>query len=193
MEQLPNNRAIIEETLDALTIRIPAQKQWLVIGLIGLWFVMSINAMRMILPNHVGMDIKSFIFEDWFMLLWIAGMVFALVNVFVYLGWFFAGQEIITVTNDGQLTIDKKPNPFIRKKVYDLRQAEFIRIRPQDLSDKKQNVKLFTAFYSNIGIIHFDYGLKTIRFGAEIDEAEARQLLETLVRKGYIKQEQIKD
>jgi len=193
MEQLPNSRVSIEETLEALTIRIPAQKQWLAIGFIAIWLVMSINAMRIILPIHPGMDIKSLIFEDWFMLLWIAGMVFALVNVFVYLGWFFAGQEIITVTNDGQLTIDKKPAPFIRKKQYDLRHAEFIRIRPQDPSDKKQNVKLFTAFYSNIGIIHFDYGMKTIRLGAEIDEAEARQLLETLVHKGYIKQEQIKD
>jgi hypothetical protein len=153
---------------------------------------MSINAIT-IMPQFQNLDINSLSFDNWFMILWLTGMTFALVNVLVYLGWFFSGQEIITVTNDGLLTLDKKPNPFIRKKQYDLRQAEFIRIRPEDSSDKKQNVKFLTAFYPNMGIIHFDYGMKTIRFGAEIEEAEAKHLLETLVGKGYIKREQIKD
>lgn len=192
MEQLPNGRAIIEENLEALTIRIPAKKQWLVIGFIAIWIAMTANAYTVI-PFQFSWDFSQNRFDNWFMILWYFGLAFAIINVVVCLIWFFTGVEIITLTHDGQLTIDKKPIPFIRKKQYDLRQAEFFRIRPQDLSDKKQNLKLLTAFYSNIGIIHFDYGMKTIRFGSEIDEAEARHLLETLVKRGYLKREQIKD
>lgn len=61
-----------------------------------------------------------------------------------------------------------------RSREFDVSQIRDLRILPLPLGDPRD------LSLGSEGVIAFDYGAKTFRFGAALAEAEAKQLLQTL-------------
>ena len=102
--------------------------------------------------------------------------------------WMIFGKEIITI-NQGKLEIEKKGEFLANSKSYDLsiaKEFEIVKTVSPDLGFFG-NSQGNNPFMSNkMGTLQFDYGLKTIRFGVGIDEAEGRFLLDKFISKGLI-------
>lgn len=93
------------------------------------------------------------------------------------------GKEVIT--GDRQyLIIEKRILVFKRRKEY-----EYIHIKELDVNENVTSMfsRRNSLDYYGItgGKIKFDYGMKTIVFGSNIDLAEAKYLLENVIQRKY--------
>jgi hypothetical protein len=109
---------------------------------------------------------------------WTVGGAFA---IYAWL-WQVMGKEIVTV--HGQMfTIRRDIGGFGFDKEYDLVQMRDLRVghlgvNPLDFSSSLQ------LWGVGGGVIAFDYGARTYRFGAGLDEAEAKQVV-TAIKQRY--------
>jgi hypothetical protein len=89
--------------------------------------------------------------------------------------WQLRGYELITVGN-GLLTLAKRGLLLHRTKTYDLTELRHLRAATFGSFAAYRN---FGAF-GDARSLRFDYGLKTVKFGAGLDEAEAHHLIRRL-------------
>lgn len=172
-------RAIINDTFDGLEIIIPSKKNWFLIVFLGFWLVgwtLGETAALAAITGFLGElgPQRSFVLL-WLIFWTIAG--FFTLSAFL---WNLLGKEIITAIQ-GQLTIAKKGALFYRTKMYNLNEAQNFRIQQDNYSGKYQRRRKNGFWFG--GIIAFDYGMKTVRFGLGIDEAEAKFILSKLFNK----------
>jgi hypothetical protein len=92
--------------------------------------------------------------------------------------WHIIGKEIIEV-NSQTLTITKQIFRWRSSKEYISESISDLRVNNQPLSSFPP-IKGIQKLLGQEGNIAFDYGAKTFRFGLEIDEAEANQIISTL-------------
>lgn len=189
MESVNNGRAIIEETLDALTIKIPSKKPWYVWLFMPFWLGFALFWEGTVL-FFFFQSLKQGSPTALFLLMFIA-----VGGLMVFFGsqtaiWLIKGYEILTFRSN-ELQINRVPTIFSAK-TYEIAPMKNIRLDYSEPSLFSNNRKMEMPFRANQGIT-FDYGMKTFRFAAEIDEAEARHVLELLVKKGYFKREQLRE
>ena len=177
-------RAIINDNITSLEIVIPVKRIWVVIiffcfWLTG-WLAGEVLAIWEVLSTAGGDSVNSFI------LIWLAGWTVGGFVVFKILLWNLMGKEILTF-EQGQLTINRVGSLFFKPKVYDLNEVKNIRIL-QNLNNYPQWGRRNSFGPFDIGgTIAFDYGLKTIKFGAKLEEPEAKHILQLLRNKKFIK------
>lgn len=177
MERPYKGRAIIHDNFTEMQIVIPAKKNWFVTIFLGAWLcgwlmgeLFALGAVTGVLGGNFG----GFFILFW-LILWTIGGFFAFRSFL----WNLIGKEIITV-GQGQLTIDRKGILFFKPRVYDLNEVK--NIRAQDsisyggLGRGSNNFGTFNLKHT----LRFDYGLKTIEFAGDIDEAEAKFILDKL-------------
>jgi len=119
------------------------------------------------------------IFANAFLLVWAIGWTIGGLAVTYTILWQLMGREIIKIEG-GVLKVEKSINGFGRKKQYEIKSIKNIDINPtQDLGiwGGAYNKNLYGM---KSGKIKFDYGMKTIKIANDIDEAEARMLIEKL-------------
>jgi hypothetical protein len=109
---------------------------------------------------------------------WTVGGAFA---IYAWL-WQVMGKEIVTVHGQ-RFTIRRDIGGFGFDKEYDLVQMRDLRVghlgvNPLDFSSSLQ------LWGVGGGVIAFDYGARTYRFGAGLDEAEAKQVV-TAIKQRY--------
>ncbi|PJZ75311.1 hypothetical protein [Leptospira neocaledonica] len=180
IEKIGMRRSKIEYLGDRIQITIPSRKNWLSIILQTFWLGGWLFGEIMVPAFLFVGPILSL--EKLFMLLWLAiwtiGGGYVIYNIF----WSLVGKEIITFSYD-RLKIEKKIFQINFVKVYSMMDASDFRISTSSPSN--------AWYYRNYppyltGLISFDYGMKTIKFATEIDEAEAKYLLEEMQKNGFI-------
>lgn len=121
--------------------------------------------------DHVGID--------FFTLIWLIGWTIGGVFISAVLLWSVLGQETIVVERRF-LSLSKGLKDFgLRKRSYDLRTMDHLELNHEP--NKAGNYGAAGVFFGLIGgKIRFDYGMRTIKFGAGIDEAEARHLIDLI-------------
>jgi len=183
MEIPYTGRAIIQDNFTSLVITIPAKKNMFMIlffcvWIVG-WFFGETTVSGNIFSGNTG---GAGAFEILWLCGWTLGGAFAL-NILI---WNLFGKEIITFSQ-GTLTIQRKGTIFFRAKTYDLNEARNFRAEQVPQYDNYyRNRSLSNAFNPNNGTIKFDYGMQTIRFADNMDEAEANYILEKLRAKKLI-------
>ena len=175
MEQPYAGKASIQESFNEIKITIPSKTVIFVpifftFWLCG-WAFGEVSALTMLLKGG---------FASFFMLFWLAGWTAGGLFALRALVWYVAGKEIITV-GQGELTIDKKNLIFYKAKTYSLNDARRFRVRDY----KPAGTALFgrrndLGGFSQTGTIQFDYGMKTIKCAAGVDDAEATFILQKL-------------
>jgi len=170
-------RAAITTEPDRLTIAIPSRRSPIVVLILSIWSVV-----------WVAVAFSSVGWEDYpfgssipgvaaFACLWallLAGILFLVRRV-------FSGSEVIAV-DSAALTVSPLLAPFNRRKTFDVSHVSDLRATPLS-ADLLHPVFLTGMYLPGLvgGHIAFDYGAKTYRFGAGVDEAEAKQIVKQIV------------
>ncbi|HEY6141546.1 MAG TPA: hypothetical protein VI670_27625 [Thermoanaerobaculia bacterium] len=95
---------------------------------------------------------------------WALGLCLALYSVF----WQTVGMEIVTLSPT-TLKIKNDIAGLGRTREYDVQSLRNLRVSPLGWSERRRSM--------NPGIIAFDYGSATVRFGGGVDEAEAASIV----------------
>jgi hypothetical protein len=186
METPYSGRTTINESYKGIELIIPAKKNWPVILFMCVWMIGwafgEFFATKAMSGGYETNGSRSF------MILWLTGWTFGGVFIGQRLVQYFIGKEIITFTH-GEVTIARKGSLFSRTKTYDLNEAkDFRAVQPVVARDIFGFPKPAITLSQNAGTIWFDYGMKTVRFGNDIDEAEAKAILKRLQDKKILKE-----
>jgi hypothetical protein len=168
-----DSRITITETSQGLRIVMPGRRSWFVIGFLGFWIcgwgVAEVLVPLQVFQGDAPPEGESFMLA-WFVV-WTLG---GLLAIYAWL-WQVIGKEIITV-QEQTVTTRRDIGGFGFNKVYDLPQMHNLRVWSVDINplDFSSSLQLWGI---GGGVIAFEYGGKTYRFGAGLDEAEAKQVV----------------
>jgi len=180
----PVSRITITDISGKLRIVIPCSRSWFIIGFLGFWVCGWAVAEFMVSKQFVQGDAPPE--GESFMLAWFAvWTVGGLLAIYAWL-WQVGGKEIVTVQGH-TFTTRRDVGGFGFDKEYDLLQMRDLRavqvgFNPLDISSSLQ------LWGIGGGVIAFDYGAKTIRFGAGLDEAEAKEVLTAITQRFRIQE-----
>jgi hypothetical protein len=119
--------------------------------------------------------------EEGLMLAWLGVWTASGLAALVALQWQVMGKEIVTV--QGQtLQTQREGGGIGFRKEYDVPQMANLRVENPKFSplDVSSSLQLWGI---GGGLIAFEYGTKTRRFGTGLDDAEAKQVVESLKRR----------
>ena len=178
--QPTDSRITITDTMQGLRIIMPGRRSWLVICFLGFWICGWAVGEVMVARQFLNGDAPPG--GEVFMLAWLGvWTVGGAVAIYAWL-WQAMGKEIVTVHGQ-RLTTRRDIGGFGFDKEYDLVQMRDLRIgqvgfNPLEFSSSLQ------LWGVGGGVIGFDYGARTYRFGAGLDEAEAKQVV-TAIKQRY--------
>ena len=199
MEVPYGGEATINEIPDGVELIIPVKKNWTLISY--LCFPLAITCFILMVLGHSFFDnFKRTAPPIPFLVIFLLFSVFSIFTTIRNLRWLLFGREVITFKN-GVITIEKNGALFVKSVTYDLNEAVDFRVQ-DDGNDYTNNFWYYNRYPLSLiknsgGVIRFDYGLKTIKFGNGIDEAEAKFILKKLRDKkiltdsNFIQQNQI--
>jgi hypothetical protein len=182
--QLTDSGITITDTSRGLTIAMPGRRSWFVICVLGFWISGWAVAEVMVAAQFLNGDAPPE--GELFMLAWFG--VWTVVGVMAIYAWLWQvmGKEIVTVR--GQTFIIRRDiggfgfdREYTLVRLRDLRVVQ-VGFNPMNVSSSLQ------LWGFGGGVVAFNYGTKTYRFGTGLDEVEAKQAV-TAIKKRYRIQE----
>lgn len=179
MMENTEGRSTIEKVDGALQITIPARRHIFVLIFIMAWFggwaVGEFFALRALFEIFS----KKTAGASMFMVFWLIGWTVGGFFVFKYILWMLFGREIIKVSIKS-IIISKKTLCFKSEKEYAVSNVKNFRIvqRIEGYTGRR-----YGGSADMLEKICFDYGMKTVKFGVGLDEAEANYLIEKITQK----------
>ena len=157
-DRLGRGRARIDELPDGVHVRIAPKRPLFIGGFLAVWLALWTAGGVSSLNDG----------DATFIPFWIVGTLFA-VSV---LAWMALGREEVDATASG-LVLRQRLGPLKRERRFRPEKVEELRASPQSW-----NPWSFSGGMQLYGIgggtVAFDYGMRTHRFGASLDEAEAK-------------------
>ena len=181
-------RATIVDSPGHVTIVMPSRKNWFAILFLAFWMcgwlIGEVSVLRELLrarsklgANQPAPAQLSGVGGSLFLLAWLGGWTIGgCVAAYIVL-WDAVGKEIVVLSGDA-LTIKRDILGFGRVRDFDLASVKNLRCDPVRGALASQAYSPWPGYMS--GVVAFDYGAKTYRFGGGIDEPEARDILELL-------------
>ncbi len=177
-----DSRLTITDTVQGLRIVMPCRRSWFVIFFLACWILGWAVGEVMVSRQFLNGDAPSE--GELFMLAWLGvWTVGGVVAIYAWL-WQLMGKEIVTV--HGQtFTVRRDIGGFGFDKEYELVQMRDLRVGPVGINplDFSSSLQLWGV---GGGIIAFDYGARTHRFGAGLDEAETKQVVTAIIQRSRI-------
>jgi hypothetical protein len=165
----------------------PCRRSWFVICFLAFWLCGWAVAEVMVAKQFFNGDAPPE--GELFMLAWFGvWTVGGGVAIYAWL-WQLMGKEILTVRGQ-TFKIRRDVGGFGFDKEYSLIQIRDLRIGPVGVNPLEFSSS-FQLWGVGGGVIAFDYGGRTYRFGAGLDEAEAKQIV-TAIKQRYRIQESTK-
>ncbi|MBK8421315.1 hypothetical protein [Candidatus Villigracilis saccharophilus] len=173
----------VQQLNDGIQIVLPSKKNffriiWFVLGL-AMWVFMTGSVVFITSLLIIGLGSNN---GKWIFIGFLAFILLFLVSLGAYiiysLLWQFIGKEIIIVKND---TLRISRQIFNRNKFLEYSTPSISGLRsstPQPVLFA--SIKIFKNISGQNGMIAFDYGAKTVRFGFEIEESEAKKIVSVL-------------
>jgi hypothetical protein len=156
-----------------LEIVIPAKRNWFITLFIGAWLcgwlVGEIMAPTSFLLGARDAGTRLFIVA-WFVM-WTIGGGFA---IYIFL-WSLVGRERVLVSSS-LLTIKREVFGLGRLREYELAHVSDVRVSPRTYNpfDFRSGLQFWGV---GGGAIAFDHGAATVRFGAALEEGEAKSIV----------------
>lgn len=177
-------RVTIADTPDGLRIVMPCRRSWLVILFLAFWLCGWAVAEVMVAIQFLNGDAPpegEFFMLAWFGV-WTVGGTLA---IYAWL-WQLLGKEMVTVRGQ-TFTTRRDIAGFGFDKEYDFRQMRDLRVASVGFSpvDFSSSLQLWGV---GGGVIAFEYGARTCRFGAGLDEEEAKQILTAVKQRCHIQE-----
>jgi hypothetical protein len=190
---VPPPRSIhgLEDYGDCLKFTIPAPKQWFTLLILPFWLAMWTIGGVFAIALFIGWPPGSA--PAWnrlpeslgcFVLAWLGGWFVAEFFMAYSLLWMLTGKEIMEVRNSS-ITLSYKVLGLSYPKEYS---AEYIRDLRVSANCASLLYHRWHTYQPNMygfggGLLAFDYGAKTFRVGARLDEPEARQILAAILER----------
>ncbi|MDD5224203.1 MAG: hypothetical protein PHE84_09445 [bacterium] len=183
--QPEKGRARIDDLGGEIRVTIPSRKNIpmliFIIAWLGGWTVGGIFAAGQL---FVSLGDKSKGGPEYFLAFWLLGWLVGEVMVFYSLAKGIAGKENITFTPE-KLIINRQPFGFGYPKEYLISEVKNLRIRQDD----SFIYKWANPFPGSLNPrISFDYGMKTLGFAQDIDEAEAGYIVKMIKEKNFVRE-----
>ncbi len=172
-ESVDNGNSKTEYTDDGYRIEIPSKKQLFVTAFLVFWLMGWLFGEVTVLTTLLSGDIEPFLLV--WILGWTVGGGFAL---FIVL-WMLFGKEVIT-SNGEFLSISKEISGIKHKREYEIRSIKNLKVHVETQSLYRRRGLEYYGLSG--GVLQFDYGMKTIKMGINLDEAEGRYLKDTVLR-----------
>ena len=173
------SRITITDQPDELRLVIPNRRSWFVIGMLAFWVcAWGVGEVMGSTTMYKG-DVPPG--EEGLMLAWLGVWTVSGLAALVALQWQVLGKEIVTV--QGQtLKTQREGGGIGFRKEYDMQQMVNLRVEPPRFSpfDVSASLQLWGI---GGGVIAFESGGKILRFGAGLDETEAKQVVDALKRR----------
>lgn len=175
-EELKSARFSVATVEGSELIRIPARRNWLLLLFVAFWLA----------TWTIGGLVPFTALSDGFnpaILIWLASWVLGFLFAATILAWQLAGVEFLQIVH-GDLEVGYSFPGFERSRLY--RGGEIRSLAAASSND------MFAMFnwgfppflnWTRPGSIKFNYGARTIRAAAALDEAEGQMIVEHLLRR----------
>jgi hypothetical protein len=177
LEPVQSMRTAIRDEPEGLTFLIPARRLWFAMFFIPIWLVGwaagEVGVGGTLLEESGG----ELLFTVVWLSFWTAGGVVA---ILLWL-WMLAGRVRVVLADD-RLRIRYELFGLGRSREYGLADVRDLRVAPESLNLWSWSAGLRWWGFGG-GVVAFDYGPKTVRFGAGIDEAEGKQLVRRILER----------
>jgi hypothetical protein len=176
----PGPRHTSTEGAGEITLLIPARRNFLIVGVLTLWlcgwlFGEIMTPIAFFSSAHKDPGGAAFL------LIWLCGWTIGGVFAFYVWLWQVKGVEVIRVSPTA-LSIKRDIFGYGRTRYYDVLEVRRLRVAP--FTFNPFDFRSGLAFWGiGGGILAFDYGFKTFRFGAGVDEAEANIILQKITNR----------
>lgn len=174
---LPKARATVLDEAGILRISIPAKRRWFLIFFLILWLSMWVYAGVAAVGPQVAQGGEPPFFRVLWLVFWAAGSLFALFALL----WMLAGREVAKVAQS-EISLRREIAGLGRSREFDAGTIRNVRSSVVPFNPWDPSAALMFWGLGG-GTIAFDYGPKTYRFGAGLDEAEANSLTEMIGRR----------
>ncbi len=157
-----------------LEVAIPPRRQFFAIVFLPVWLCGWLFGEVEVIRQLTSHETRSQ--PDLFLIAWLAGWTVGGGLALLTLLWLLVGRERVTLRPDA-LLIKHEIAGLGRTKEYDIGSIQNLRVSPVSYNpwDGSRSAQKFWGIGG--GVIAFDYGATTCRFGAGIDEAEARDIV----------------
>lgn len=173
-------RFLIDENAEGLRVVLPARRNWFVIVFVlcwlGGWAFGEGFALNTLLHGKAG---GGALFLFFWLCAWTVGGILAAYSV----GWMLKGQEIV-VARQFPPSLQVQREIFgirLRSQNFDANQIGRLRVASEKWSQFDLNYQ--KRWIGGINNIAFDYGARTHYFGAGLDDAEARIVVDALLKR----------
>lgn len=173
------SRITMTDTSEGLRIIIPGRPSWFVVGFLGLWLggwgIAEVMVVLQLVKGDAPPEGEASMLV-WFAI-WTLGGILALYALL----WQVIGKEILTV-HGSTLTIRRDVGGVGFSKAYSLTQMDALQIKPVEFNpfDVSSSLQLWGI---GGGVVAFDYGGKLYRFGAGLNEPEAKQIVAAMTQR----------
>lgn len=166
-------KATVTETPRGLEIVVPAKRNWFIILFLGVWLCGWAMGELMV-PRSFSSntpDPGALLFVGAWLVLWTIG---GGVAIYIFL-WSLVGRERVLVSAS-RLAIKRDVLGFGRLREYELTHVSDLRVSPSTYSpfDFRSSLQFWGI---GGGVIAFDHGAATVRFGAALEEGEAKSIV----------------
>ncbi|MEZ5979031.1 MAG: hypothetical protein R3F34_12515 [Planctomycetota bacterium] len=177
---VPKPRSTFVETMDGVELVFPTrlrhfQFAFHTVWLAG-WTLGGVMVGAQLLPRFTGPegpDVSSA-----FLVVWLCAWLLGECNVILGLAWQLVGRERVVI-DASRVLVRREIGILGRSKAYELESVRDLRVSSDAARSRSSSLP-----WSQSGTIAFDYGAKTVRFGSDIDEAEARAIVGVLRERG---------
>ncbi len=174
-----DSRLTVTDTVQGLRIVIPCRRSWFVIFFLACWILGWAVGEVMVSRQFFNGDVPAE--GELFMLAWLG--IWTVGGAVAIYAWFWQimGKEIVTLHGQ-RFTVRRDIGGFGFDKEYDLVQIRDLRVGPvgMNLLDFSSSLQLWGV---GGGMIAFDCGARTHRFGASLDEAETKQVVTAIAQR----------
>jgi hypothetical protein len=174
---LQGPRYTLEHTADGIQTVIPSRKNWFLILFFSVWLCGWFVGESTAIAQLLGHPFSGKAQPAGFLGIWLLFWTFGGIAVFATLIWQFAGREMIALSS---MTLTHRVEAFGlgRTRTYRASEIHELRASINAFSGYGRSGRAGMPFgVGGAGSLVFDYGARTIRMAAGLDEAEARMLV----------------
>ena len=178
-------RSKIEEFGNSFTIIIPTKKRFIAVTLLPVWTGLWVIGIILVFTNFFNPRRSGPILP--FHLFWLIGAIIAFTLGTLTFLWNIFGKEI-AVFDTMKLSLIRKIGSFKIQKNYSLEHCKNFRVNSVKIKGSSTQGQMESLGFGP-GRIAFDYGMKTVKFGSNIDEEEAGYIIDLIQKRGFIKKQ----
>jgi hypothetical protein len=171
---VPARRSILVNTSNGMEFVIPTKKNWFLIFFLGFWMCGwvfgELSAIKELFVTDNGIKL--------FMIVWLGGWTIGGIFAGFFWLWTFRGKEHIILRPDALITKREVFN-IGQTREYEIANIRNLRIAPLHFNPFNFSSSMQIWGFGG-GLIAFDYGAKTYRFGNGLDESEASDIVNQL-------------